>query len=476
MTDMPEHDFEKQVREVMDQLRLEPGGDRFPLILEQVRQRRKKKRRFLWLLLPFLLPVAGYLLFLQHSSRHPERAATPSSGSAAAALAPAPATGKPAPAEAMTAPAGAHSQQQSSTAPEINPPALSAAFSGDARRRAGMRKPARTRLQTTAGEEAGEEWTGSRSRRQQGIRASGTPEQPGIPPGEESTQPAPEQPESQRSSGTNRQPEQPGVTQPATPSAITPATAGLQQKPEPVIPSASRPDSNSLQPGNSRRINWYYRVELGMSAFGNRYLPADLQNADVNGSAFNPGSSTATASPAAVRRGISFSAGGGVLIPLSAKVRLGAGLEYRLLTGRMHAGSAEATTSGSAPVYLPGNRTEYTNKAHLLTLPVALELECFRAGRFPVSLQTGFSLSRMLSENLLQYSRSAGSYYHDSRFLNSTLLAFQLGFSVNLAREGKPGFRIGPEYWQSLTPAARAGLYARSPYRFFGIRLSRTLR
>jgi hypothetical protein len=225
-------------------------------------------------------------------------------------------------------------------------------------------------------------------------------------------------------------------------------------------------------------------VTAGIAAAGNNYNSTNKSlAADYTG--VTPGTSTGSPGnllilPSLTRPGYGLSAGIQVFRQLSSKSKIISGLRYQLLTTSIKTGarSDSAAYLGSVRenIYHYGNTNSYRNYHHLISIPIYFSTKVFSIGQHEVNLDAGIDFSRLISTNTLQYSLAQAQYYKNNQLLNKTIVGLSVAAGINLSSKNKMPFSIGPEFYYSLTPLASAGMYAKSHYKFFGIKLQRNLR
>lgn len=82
---MPENDFEKQVQQLFNDMRLKPSDAVWPKVSNRIRKGKSRRRAFVWLPLALLLMGTGGYWLLQNNdslkSSHPITKTTPGSTS-----------------------------------------------------------------------------------------------------------------------------------------------------------------------------------------------------------------------------------------------------------------------------------------------------------------------------------------------------------------------------------------------------------
>jgi len=460
---MPERDFEKKVQQVMEPFQLAPDARLFPAILDQVRQRRKRRRRLFWLWLPvLLLPATCYWMYQSGGSKDPQVQPSPAAAVTMQSAVPGVIAhaGEQTKKTAIADPSAAD-ENQPAEQHTILPAAPSAGTAGvptsvlHARQTTVRKRNARTRIRT-------------------------------VMPGQETAQM--EEENAQRTSEITASESK---TAPVEKEVTAKASASLPEQIPPVTvqkQAAERKKDTSISVKKEvavnkqkRKLSWMISLGAGISGMGNSYTNSDLYNSEaLTGPGNSPGPSQITYSPAAVRKGPGFMAGIGLQWPVSEKLRIRTGLEYRYLSTSLPVGdlirSGQLQGSAQSDQFQSGSSRQYRNVAQLISLPVSLHLEAFRIGGYPVELGVGLQLDRVIHQKLLQFNPYSGTYFEDGQGMRRLLAGFQLSAAINLAGKNKPAVYLGPEFRQTFTSAAEGGLYARARYQYFGLRISRQLR
>lgn len=167
------------------------------------------------------------------------------------------------------------------------------------------------------------------------------------------------------------------------------------------------------------------------------------------------------APPSKIRRGVSYALGVTINYKVSRRASFSAGLQYQQMNTEIHVG---ARGDSSLPDLSTGTtyfdnrnnspRRKYTNAFHFLTLPVSYQYQLHK--RLPLYFSAGATLSRLLSTNALHYSPNNNVYYSDSSAMkmNAAGLFTSLTYDLNF----KKGFRVevGPLFQYHLTSTSRA--------------------
>ena len=106
-------------------------------------------------------------------------------------------------------------------------------------------------------------------------------------------------------------------------------------------------------------------------------------------------------------------------------------------------------------VYQNGSRYKYTNRYHLISLPVSYHYYLNKDKKLPLSWDMGFVLGRIISTNAMVFdTTSGGIYFRDKNLVRKTQSQLSTGFSVTLNKNKAVQFIIGPQFEFALN-----GLY-----------------
>ena len=222
----------------------------------------------------------------------------------------------------------------------------------------------------------------------------------------------------------------------------------------------------------------------GIAATRNGYLgivgPGSLDESKALFDA-QPSSGSATSPPTGISylpskisSGIGFSIGFYGQRSLSTKTSVLIGLNYRRLSSEMSIGSR--VDSGLFynqynSVYRVGSRKNYHNHFNFIELPVSIHYRISKSHQLPVYLNTGISISQLLSSDALQFDIQSGNYYSNDVLFNKTQLNVAAGLLFALSRRSNNSLLVGPDINFSLTKMAATGLYKDRRYSYFGILL-----
>jgi hypothetical protein len=167
--------------------------------------------------------------------------------------------------------------------------------------------------------------------------------------------------------------------------------------------------------------------------------------------------------PSRLTPGFSFSAGVTFQRQLSRKISLSTGLSYLQLNTKNKVGVkvygnqvVNNGTRGYLNVYnyymLDENApTDYMNRYHYLELPVSVSIGLNNSRKLPIFFDAGIAYSRLLGSNSLHFDGTTGVYYKNDRLLNDNQFAFTTGFAFKVFNRTKYPVLIGPSARYNVT-------------------------
>ena len=185
--------------------------------------------------------------------------------------------------------------------------------------------------------------------------------------------------------------------------------------------------------------------------------------------------------PAKIKSGAGFVFGMCLQKNITSKANFLFGLNYKQYNSAMVIGSrvdsvanfTNNTVSSNRFFYRTGNKTNYKNRFHFIELPVAIQLKLGKQSKVPIFVNTGISFSQLLSTNALQFDLLSGSYYSNNDLFNKTQVNISGGLLFGLSRHAANPFLIGPDINFSVTKMAGEGLYKNRHYSYFGLQVKK---
>jgi hypothetical protein len=188
--------------------------------------------------------------------------------------------------------------------------------------------------------------------------------------------------------------------------------------------------------------------------------------ADVSPTAFNnnvPGNAGPTGiinKPSEIEKGFSYSLGAFVQKKLSKRFSISTGLQYNYYSTHIEVGNRVDSfvmvqnAFGSLNVdrfYRSAPVTKYTNRFHFIELPVSVNTQLNKDNRLPVFWNAGLSLSYLVSTNALHFDSRTGFYYKNNGLFSKLQANLSTGFSISLWNASKTPVNIGPHLRYGLT-------------------------
>lgn len=186
--------------------------------------------------------------------------------------------------------------------------------------------------------------------------------------------------------------------------------------------------------------------------------------------------------PSSISSGFTYSLGAFVKRDLSKRFSLSAGLNYLQLNTQNKVGSRvnarQVVNNGNSGYIIVTSfyslqqaqqPSEYRNRYHFLEVPVELHTRLNRSEKLPLYLNTGVAVSRLLKSNSLHFDGSTGVYYKNDKLLNQTQLATKAGFSVGLFNKTTRPVWVGPFARYNVSKILRKDVSASKSFASFGV-------
>lgn len=181
---------------------------------------------------------------------------------------------------------------------------------------------------------------------------------------------------------------------------------------------------------------------------------ANFNSAPIGSVAPNP---PGAASP--VRAGLALAVGFSLAKNLGKRWEVSVGLHYTQATTRQRVGDRRSTDTtlsfaqdriSANGFYTNNGQTDYTNRYHLLEVPVAIAYKT--GGRLPVCFSAGAAYGRLLATNVLTYNSGANLYYRNGANDRRNLLPVFSSVQAELFSRRKVSLRTGPFVQYHLQP------------------------
>jgi hypothetical protein len=166
------------------------------------------------------------------------------------------------------------------------------------------------------------------------------------------------------------------------------------------------------------------------------------------------------APPATPKSGIAFSAGLDVKRKINKRLALNSGLRYAYYSNSIQVGSTvyrdtsisrmDASVLRVAAFYRnDANSQKYTSEYHFIQIPFGLEYKL--VANQPLYIQAGIKVEQLLGSNALFYNKYAGVYVKDKEMLAKTGMQLFSGFHYHFRSRKNFSFAAGPQFQYGLT-------------------------
>lgn len=417
---MQENNFEKQVRERLDELHLAPSAPVWQRI--EASLKKKRERRLVFWLLPLFLLTGGVALW--QATTHFKTGDTQQT-----------AKSKQAPAATFSKPHSTKTGQSTETKIEQQP---------------GQSTPKNAISKTTI-----------RINRKTLERKQSNQPKPDVVKEKRSTQTGNQVAFQKPLTGKTKRPvavenKTAGVSEgPKKRVAETPAQTGIETKPDTtrqqdtvqqLAPAKNDSAANSGQPPikvavPKKRLQWSIVSRIGttnsvapvIAGFGMKSMQqADMQPSNSLGSSsYNSGfpwfDSVVYRQPATPTKGLQFTIGARVRKQAGKNNFFTAGLQYSFYSNHLTVGSSLPSNSLTAGIWdmqtermfrNNGVQNRFTNKLHVVELPLGFEYRLLK--QHPLYMQHGVTISQLIASRVLQYNDAANTYSENAAGLRQT--------------------------------------------------------
>lgn len=471
---MSDHDFEKQVRQKLNNLKITPSAEAWEKIEQRLRERRRR-RSLLWLpLLLAGLAVGGYYLY--PSLLHPH------SGSRQTTVPVNAVSGTTAHKDLAAAEADKNATPGNdvpgSDIPGLDRSKATTAENDDSitdgnsltQQKDGPSSLAIVRQAMERSERKRKAQPGQRSspvtsskhhhatQKSTSIEASETSDDhPNVMVSENAGQPPAIPANDQASIAYNAPPVVVSVhAQKILPTALLPAAAE-NSPPAPVVKKAPA----------TAHSKWSYAIDVHTGISGvnrNALVPRKsmVAAADYPTSGFVAvvANYAPVYKPAITSPGLAFSVGLEVKRELSKRFSLSTGLGYTQLNTLLKAGEQYINTQTayglrsyvlSSAAMVRNEVKEYRNKYHFVELPVVLNMRLIGNEELPVYWNAGVVISQLLSSASVHFDAANGIYYEDNGLVNQTQVGVTTGFSLALFNKTPHPLWLGPSVRSNIS-------------------------
>ena len=259
--------------------------------------------------------------------------------------------------------------------------------------------------------------------------------------------------------------------------AITPVKDNVKRVNE--TDSAHAVTKNKPAATAKKKIEWGISMNAGVSnisngfsglfssaasydvrAFSNNQNSAPINTpGTINGSTGN----VSFAKPSDIRPGFAYSAGVFIHKQLGKSLKVLAGLNYSYYSTGIKVG-ARIDSNKALIQYSAGSSVNYTNGFHFIELPVTIEKQLGKVS--PFSVNGGLAFSMLAGSNALEYDTQKNIYVKDNNNINKVQVSLLAGVRYRLFQHSLP-IEIGPQFSYGLGNIFKKELYG-SRHLFFG--------
>lgn len=248
------------------------------------------------------------------------------------------------------------------------------------------------------------------------------------------------------------------------------------------MPPLTKPVYKELKKKPVSKWSFGLNLSMGISSTSVGYfgIAGDDEKANdalyTSGSGSQPPPAGAKIAPV-VKLSTGYVAGVFVQRKLTDRISISSGLNYKHYSTKISVGSSFDSVFNNANnlrfEYRNGDRSKQTNYFHFIEIPLELNWRITKLKQLPLYLSTGINLSQMISSNALQYEPGTGNYYRDNSLFNKTKFGASVRLLFGVNKNGS--FLLGPDFNYSLGSMAGRGLYNGRHYSYLGLRLQKSL-
>lgn len=442
---MSDHQFEKNVRQQLEELKFHPDAAVWTSVKKRIASRKRKRRGIVWIPVLLLLTATGYWMLERNQKNNNKQTANEIN------IAP----------EKQQAASGATQNDQqtatSSAAPDANAPTLQSG--------SGVSASAQNKVPVDGAtpETKLSEKSKTAVTPEQKPTSKATSKNKTMRPVVASTS-AIETSLNNTRLDDQKQLKDSGLVASVQPSVqINESDSVFADSSVAAVPILVNIDSAAIAmapPVEKRRTNWQWGVNLqgGFSNVTDGGFFDVTQKSLVQDVAANSFSSPLPANavlprPSDIRPASSFAAGVFIKKPVSKRIDLSAGLHYTFLQTSIQVGQWTQSNymvmnaRGSMDVnafYRSGTQQKYYNQYHFLEVPVQASLRLNKRRQYPLTLNTGMVVGRLINSNALHFDGASRVYYKDNSLFNKTQFGFSGGLSIGLLQRTAHPVAIGP--------------------------------
>lgn len=171
--------------------------------------------------------------------------------------------------------------------------------------------------------------------------------------------------------------------------------------------------------------------------------------------------------PLKKKNAMAFTTGLSIEKNVTKRVSISTGIQYRYFSFITEVGdrNSDSALNFSANSY----EHRYRNHFDFIEIPLSVKLRITRSTGFPVYWNGGITVSQLVGSNVLQLNTSQREYYVDNSFFRKTQAGLTTGFSAGIVNGKKVSINLGPYFYFQPTSIAKEGLYQGKNLFSFGL-------
>jgi hypothetical protein len=161
--------------------------------------------------------------------------------------------------------------------------------------------------------------------------------------------------------------------------------------------------------------------------------------------------------PSAIKKGPAFTLGAFAQRRFSKRFSMTVGLDYSEFSTYTEVGAQTNIVANQRSMlylnsfYSPGSTERYHTRYQFVDLPITAQYQLNKNDRLPISVNAGVAVSRLLTTNALHYDSFTGGYYHDNNVFNRTHFMVAGGMSIGVLNNTHLPLTIGPLFKYQVT-------------------------
>lgn len=183
-----------------------------------------------------------------------------------------------------------------------------------------------------------------------------------------------------------------------------------------------------------------------------------------------------------VRNGLAWQAGGFVKWKITSRLAVTGGLQYSYYSTKRAVGNdinnyrlALSNTQNDANAsyagyYVGRGSIHYTNRYHLLEIPAGVQWQLNKAAGIPLLVNGGISLSWLANTTAVHYHEQTGSYYKDRTLFNKMQAGVYAGISAKLFANNPRPLYVGPVVQYSFTNLLKPSVNLDQHFMYTGLK------